>query len=113
MVLLGISKETQKTQAPTSAVSPPNPIAHHESQREENIGTVNDMILSQNLRHHYSPTPSTSERLSSVSPVSSPGTSMSFLISNTKTSFTKPAVQEWSLNHNNPLPPTILSPGSV
>lgn len=28
-------------------------------------------------------------------------------------SFAKPTVQEWSLNHNNPPPVTILSPGSI
>lgn len=108
----GTSKETQKTQVPASAVSPLNPIAHRESQREENIGAVNDADLSQNLRHHSLPTPSTSERLSFVPPVSSPGTSTAFPILNTKTSFTKPAAQEGSSNRN-PLPATILSPGSV
>jgi hypothetical protein len=94
MVLLGTSKETRKTPEATSAVSPPNPITHHESQMEDDIGTV-------------------SGRLSFVSPVSSPGTSKAFSIMNTKPSFTKPAVQEWSSDHNNPLPATILSPGSV
>lgn len=110
MVLLGTSKETQKTQAPTSAVSPPNPIAHHEFQREENIGAVNNTILSQNMRHYSSPTSSNSENLSFVSPVSSPGISTTLPISHTKTPFAKPAVQEWSSNHNNPLRATTLLP---
>lgn len=43
----------------------------------------------------------------------SPPNSTAFPISNTKTSSTKPAVQEWSSNHNNPFPATILSSGSV
>jgi hypothetical protein len=79
---------------------------------EDNIGTVEDKNLSPNLRHPSSPTPSTSGRLSFVSPVSPPGTSKAFSTTNTKNSFTKPAVQEWSPDHNL-LSATTLSPGSV
>ncbi len=110
VLLKGISKETQKTQALTSAVPLRNPIAHYESRREEDIGPLNDVMLSQNPRHYSLPTPSASERLSFIPPVSSP---TSFPISNTKSSSTKPAVEEWSSNQNNPLPATILSPKST
>jgi hypothetical protein len=69
--------------------------------------------MSQNPRHHFQPTSSTSERLSSCSLVSLPGTSTTPPISNSKTSLTNPAVQEWSSNHNDLLPALELPPGSV